>query len=74
MVLGIEDIVAAKHQNRFRWYAHVLEKDEDWVKKCRPWKTWKVLYKDMLDLERKCGAAMDCSRQRAKDQGVLVRK
>ena len=31
--LGIYDIALVLQQNRLRWYAHVLRKD-DWVKKC----------------------------------------
>jgi len=33
--LGIVDITSLLQQNRFRWYRHVLQKDDnDWVKKC----------------------------------------
>jgi len=33
--LGIDDIILILQQNRFRWYAHVLQKeDTDWVKNC----------------------------------------
>ena len=33
--LGIDDIILILQQNRLRWYAHVLRKeDTDWVKKC----------------------------------------
>jgi len=33
--LGIDDIALVLHQNRLRWYGHVLRKDDDdWVKKC----------------------------------------
>ena len=29
------DIISALHQNRLRWYGHVLRKeDNDWIKKC----------------------------------------
>ena len=51
--LGVDDIALVLHQNRLRWYGHVLRKDDDdWVKKCmehevegprprgRPKKTW----------------------------------
>ena len=31
--LGIDDITLVLHQNRLRWYEHVLQKDDDWVKK-----------------------------------------
>jgi len=32
--LGIDDIILILEQNRFRWYGHVLRKeDTDWVKK-----------------------------------------
>ena len=56
----IGDIILILHQNRLRWYGHVLRKeDTDWVKKCmkyevegsrprgRPKRTWKeVVQKD----------------------------
>ena len=33
--LGIDNIALVLHQNRLRWYGHVLRKDDDdWVKKC----------------------------------------
>jgi len=33
--LGIDDIILILQQNRLRWYAHMLRKeDTDWVKKC----------------------------------------
>ena len=33
--LGLDDIISVLQQNRFRWYGHVLRKeDNDWVKKC----------------------------------------
>ena len=32
--LGIDDIALVLQQNRLRWYGHVLQKDDDWVKKC----------------------------------------
>jgi len=32
--LGIDDIALLLQQNRLRWYGHVLQKDDDWVKKC----------------------------------------
>jgi len=33
--LGIDDIILILQQNRWRWYGHVLQKeDTDWVKKC----------------------------------------
>ena len=58
--LGIDDIILILLQNRFRWYGHVLRKeDTDWVKKCmeyevqasrprgRPQRTWtEVVQKD----------------------------
>ena len=32
--LGIDEIILVLQQNRFRWYGHVLRKeDTDWVKK-----------------------------------------
>ena len=58
--LGIDDIILILQQNRWRWYGHVLRKeDTDWVRKCteyevegsrprgRPKRTWKeVVQKD----------------------------
>ena len=53
--LGIDDIALVLQQNRLRWYGHVLQKDDDWVKKCmeyevecpRPKRTWReVVEKD----------------------------
>ena len=32
--LGIDDTALALQQNKLRWYGHVLQKDDDWVKKC----------------------------------------
>jgi len=32
--LGIDYIALVLQQNRLRWYGHVLQKDDDWVKKC----------------------------------------
>jgi len=33
--LEIDDVILILQQNRFRWYGHVLRKeDTDWVKKC----------------------------------------
>jgi len=33
--LGVDDIALVLHQNRLRWYGHVLRKvDDDCVKKC----------------------------------------
>jgi len=33
--LGLDDIITVLHQNRLRWYGHVLRKEHnDWVKKC----------------------------------------
>jgi len=59
-ILGLDDIISVLQQNRFRWYGHVLRKeDNDWMKKCmeyevedarprgRPKKTWtEVVQKD----------------------------
>jgi len=47
--LGVDDIALVLQQNRLRWYGHVLQKDDDWVKKCmeyevqgpRPKRTWR---------------------------------
>jgi len=30
----MDDIISVLQQNRLRWYEHVLQKDDDWVKKC----------------------------------------
>jgi len=56
--LGLDDIISVLHQNRLRWYGHVLRKqDNHWVKKCmeyelegarpsgRPKKTWREIVK-----------------------------
>jgi len=32
--LRTDDIISVLQQNRLRWYEHVLQKDDDWVKKC----------------------------------------
>ena len=56
--LGIDDIALVLYQNRLRWYGHVLQKDDDWVKKCmqyevegrrqrgRPKRTWREVVKE----------------------------
>jgi len=73
--LGIDDIILIPHQNRLRWYGHVLRKeDTDWVKKCmeyevegsrprgRPKRTWKeVVQKDCQ--------ARNLNREDAMDRG-----
>jgi len=55
--LGVDDIALILQQNRLRWYGHVLQNDDDWVKKCmeyevessrprgRP-KTWKEVVRE----------------------------
>jgi len=55
--LGTDDILLVLQQNRLRWYGHVLQKDDDWVKKCmeyevegprpreRPKRTWREVVK-----------------------------
>ena len=70
--LGVDDIALVLHQNRLRWYGHVLRKDDDWVKKCmehevegsrprgRPKKTWKeVVREDCQACKLKKEDAMD---------------
>ena len=55
----IDDIALVLHQNRLRWYGHVLRKeDDDWVKKCmeyevesprprgRPKRTWREVVRE----------------------------
>ena len=32
--LGIDDTALLLQQYRLRWYGHLLQKDDDWVKKC----------------------------------------
>jgi len=32
--LGIDDITLVQQKNRLRWFGHMLQKDDDWVKKC----------------------------------------
>jgi len=56
--LGIDDIALVLQQKRLRWYGHVLQKDDDWVKKCmeyevqgprprgRPKRTWKEVVRE----------------------------
>jgi len=54
--LGLDDIISVLHQNKLRWYRHMLQKeDNDWVKKCMeyevqgarprgsPKKTWREI-------------------------------
>ena len=74
--LGMDDIILILQQNRFRWYGHVLRKeDTDWVKKCveykvegsrprcRPKRTWKeVVQKDCHARNLNMEDAMDRSR------------
>ena len=58
--LGIDDIALVLHQNRLRWYGHVLRKDDDdWVKKCmeyevegprprgKPKRTWRQVVRGL---------------------------
>jgi len=62
-------------QNRLQWYGHVLQKDDDWVKKCmeyetegskprgRPKRTWReVVEKDYQARKLNKEDAMDRSR------------
>jgi len=52
--LGIDDIALVLQQNRLQWYGHVLQKDDDWVKKCmeyevevpRPKRTWREVVRE----------------------------
>jgi len=52
--LGIDDIALVLQQNRLHWYGHVLQNDDDSVKKCmeyevggpRPKRTWRGVVKD----------------------------
>ena len=58
MRLGVDDIALILQQNRLRWYGHVLQKDDDWVKKCmeyeiegprprgRPKRTWREVVRE----------------------------
>ena len=49
--LGIDDITLVLQQNRLRWYALVLRKEDDWMKLCmeyevegrRPKRTWRYV-------------------------------
>jgi len=58
--LGIDNIALVLHQNRLRWYGHVLRKDDDdWVKKCmeyevegprprgKPKRTWRQVVRGL---------------------------
>ena len=74
--LGIDDIALVLHQNRLRWYGHVLRKeDDDWLKKCmeyevegprhrgRPKRTWReVVKKDCQTCKLNKEDAMDRSK------------
>jgi len=76
--LGLDDIISVLQQNRFRWYGHELQKeDNDWVKKCmeyevedarprgRPKKTWReIVEKDCKVRGLNREDAMDRSRWR----------
>jgi len=56
--LGIDDIALVLPQNRLRWYGHLLQTDDDWVKKCmeyevqgprpdgRPKRTWREVVRE----------------------------
>jgi len=56
--LGIDDIALVLQQNRLCWYGYVLQKDDDWVKKCieyevqgprprgRPKRTWREVVRE----------------------------
>ena len=59
--LGLDRMISVLHQNRLRWYGHVLHKeDSDWVKKCmeyemevawarsRPKKTWREIVQKIV--------------------------
>jgi len=75
--LGTDDILLVLQQNRLRWYGHVLQKDDDWLKKCmeyevegprpreRPKRTWREVVKQDCEA-RKLNSedAMDRSRWR----------
>jgi len=72
--LEIDDIISVLQQNRWLWYGHVLQKeDNDWVKKCteyevqgfrpssRSKRTWrKVMEKDCQARKLKDEDATDC--------------
>ena len=58
--LGIDDIALVLHQNRLRWFGHMLRKDDDdWVKKCmeyevegprprgKPKRTWRQVVRGL---------------------------
>jgi len=32
--LGLDDIISVLQKNSLRWYEHVLQKEDNWVKKC----------------------------------------
>ena len=52
--LGIDDIALVLQQKRLRWYGHVLQKDDDWVKKCMEYEVEGRGSKTKEDLERGC--------------------
>ena len=75
--LDINGIALVLQQNRLRWYGHVLQKDDDWVKKCmeyevegprprgRPKRTWReVVKEDCLACKLNKEDAMDRSKWR----------
>jgi len=75
--LGIDDTTLVLQQNGLQWYGHVLQKEDDWVKKCmeyevegprprgRPKRTWReVVEKDYEACRLNKDYAMDHSRWR----------
>jgi len=75
--LGIDDIALVLQQKRLRWYGRVLQKDDDWAKKCmeyevegprprgRPKRTWReVVREDCQAYKLNTEDAVDCSKWR----------
>jgi len=72
-----DDIALVLQQNRLHWHRHVLQKDDDWVKKCmeyeaegqrprgRPKRTWReVVNEDCQARKLNTEDAMDHSKWR----------
>jgi len=79
--LGIDDIALVLHQNRLRWYGHVLRKeDDDWLKKCmeyevegprhrgRPKRTWREVVKKDCQVVKKDRQTCKLNKEDAMDR------
>jgi len=83
--LGVDDIALILQQNRLRWYGHVLQNDDDWVKKCmehevegsrprgRQKRTWKeVVREDCQARKLNKEDAMDRCKMEKGDKGSTL--